>query len=258
MTKAFVIVSVSDRVDELNELMDSIDALPEMAEFARCLLFQDPDGVADKIKERDRYHTLIVKPQLMGCHAARVHLLKRIRFDHYVNLDDDMLLTEHTHYAEPLTMASIKGTGFVLTNWARTRALLDAKVPKMERVFKPQIMVYQGGGMVYGDEVADLMRALPEIPQTFDHAWPLTAYINGFRNYRYQGSLAVHKVCTLGGMRTFMDNTPAAVMMTEFVDIKPTDKDYGPGRSLKIPLDKDVTKFAHARHKHMRIKMGLS
>jgi hypothetical protein len=103
--------------------------------------------------------------------------------------------------------------------------------------------------MVYRDEIADLMRQLPPIKQTFDHAWPLTTYLNGFLNYRYQGSLAVHKVCGRGGMSAFLDENPPALMMQEFVNFKMAKRLRGNGHDVLIPLDADLTPLARETHR---------
>jgi len=249
MKKAFVIISVSDRVEALNGLVESIKAHGQFNDYSLHLMFQDPAGVAGQIQHRERYEDIFVVPEKLGCHGARVELLRRIRADMYVNLDDDMELCEHTDYANPIWKAGQRSTGFVLTNWARTRALMLAKVPRKRHEFIKQALVYQGGGMVYRDEVADLMRKLPAIKQTFDHAWPLTAYINGFTNYRYMGSLAVHKVMGKGGMSAFMDENPVQLMMREYVNFKPTKRQRGNGHDVCIPLDADLTPLAHEAHR---------
>ena len=160
MTTTFVLISVSDRVDALNELLDSIRFRPAFKHYHVSLLFQDPDGVADRIRHRDKIANFFIVPEKLGCHGARVELLRRIRYDSYVNLDDDVELTEHTHYQPAIDKAMEPGTGFVLTNWARTRSLLDKKVRSMRHEFIRQALVYQGGGMCYRDEIADLIAYL--------------------------------------------------------------------------------------------------
>ena len=254
MKVSFVIVSVSDRVDQLNNLIQTIINDRRMDQYEACLLFQDPQRVANKIKNVNRLSRVFVVPEKMGCHAARVELLRRIRYDAYINLDDDIELTPYTNYPPAIEKAMEETTGFVLTNWAKTPSLLAAKVPKMKEAFVPQALVYQGGGMCYRDEIADLMRSLPLIKQTFDTAWPLTAYINGFTNYRYQGSLAVHRICGTGGMSAFMSSNPPQTMMEEYVKYRLAKRRSGTGKDLLIPLDCDLTLLARETHKAARIK----
>ena len=243
MIKTFIIVSVSDRVPQLNDLVDSIIA-NGFDDYRIALYLQDPENRAGEIRNRERYSQIIVTPEKEGCHAARVHLLRKVRSDIYINLDDDMLLTQYTHYDLAIAKALERGTGFVLTNWARTEKLMLAKVPKMANKFIPQIMCYQGGGMVYSNKIAELMRALPTEKFRYDDLWSLTAYINGYTNYAFKGSLAIHMVCTKGGMKTWMaDNNPpyACARYINYRQIK--------NGIYAIGMDSDVNEYARALHK---------
>lgn len=248
MKGTFVIISVSERIDALNSLVRSIKAQPQMAGIDLNLLFQDPEDVAGQIEDKRAFRNIFIRPQKMGCHAARVELVRLLKYDFYINLDDDMELVEHTNYSRAIAKAMEPSTGFVLTNWAKTRKLLDAKVPKMRPEFVRQVLVYQGGGMVYAEKIAALMRALPAIGQTFDHAWPLTAYLNGYTNYRDLGSLAIHRVCGVGGMNSYLSANPVQLMMGQFVDFKKAKKIHGNGHDVLIPLDKDLTPLAKETH----------
>lgn len=253
MKTTFVIITVAERVTDLNKLLESIKARPRFDEIEVNILYQGPDETVPYIQHRDRITNLFVYPNRLGCHGARVELLKRIKYEAYINLDDDMELTEHTYYKQALAKAAEPSTGFVLTNWARNRKLMNAKIPKMQDKFVKQALVYQGGGMAYTNEVADLMRALPPVPLTFDTIWPLTAYINGFTNYRFLGSLAVHHVCTRGGMNTFMQNNPPQTIMEEYVTYRKAKRINGTGMDLLIPMDSDLTPKAKEAHIKARI-----
>lgn len=257
MNKTFVIISISSRVQELNELVNSIIALEKFNDFDINLLFQDDLNNTSKITNKHRYKNIFIKDELLGCHGARVILLREMpKYDIYVNLDDDMLLTEYTNYEKAIEKALEKGTGFVLTNWARTEKLMLAKVPKMKDVFRKQVLVYQGGGMVYGEKIATLMRSLTPMKVTFDTEWSLTSYINGYSNYRFQGSLAIHKVCGKGGMSEFMRTHPALTNLDEYVTYRKARKTNGSGKDLLIPLDSDLKPLAHLIHNYKKSKLN--
>ncbi len=243
MTKMFIIVSVSDRIPQLNDLVDSIIA-QGFDDYKVALYLQDYQGRVSELRNTHRYSHIFVVPEKEGCHAARVNLLRRVKADVYINLDDDMLLTEYTKYDGAIRKALERGTGFVLTNWARTRKLLEAKVPKMREAFIPQIMCYQGGGMVYSDKIADLMRALPAGKFRYDDLWPITAYINGYTNYAYKGSLAIHMICTKGGMRTFMAENNPPYACAKYINYRKLKDGV-----FAIGLDSDVNNYAKALHK---------
>jgi hypothetical protein len=208
------------------------------------------------IENKDRYSNIIVKKELLGCHGARVHLLREAdKYDIYINLDDDMLLTEYTSYNASINKALEKETGFVLTNWAKTESLMLRKVPKMKNKFVKQALVYQGGGMVYSEKIAQVMRRLKPIKSTFDTEWSLTSYLLGYTNYRYLGSLAIHMVCGVGGMSEFMKNNPAVKTLEPYVNYRRSKKQNGSGKDLLIPLDSDLTQLAKDTHKQNRFKL---
>lgn len=247
MRKTFVIISVSDRVNELNALMESIIALPQFDSYDACLHYQDYLGNAGEIKHKERYKHIIITPQKMGCNGARVYLLQRISncgYDVYINLDDDMLLVPQTNYDKAIQKALCADVGFVLTNWARSEKLLKEKIPKMQERYIPQTMVYQGGGMIYSEKIAELIRQLPVEKTMFDDVWPITAYVNGYTNYRYLGSLALHFVCRSGGMRLFMQEECPKLACPEYINYR---KGKRPNEWL-IPMDSDISEFAHFLH----------
>ena len=243
MRITFVIVSVSDRVEQLNSLIESIMRFPKFDDYDICLCYQDYTGNADKIKYKDRYAHIFIKPEKMGCNGARVYLLQQIEYDVYINLDDDMELIEQTNYDKAIVKAMMPTTGFVLTNWARSRSMLDKKIQNMSDTFIPQTMVYQGGGMVYTEKVAKLIRKLPVEKTMFDDIWCITTYVNGYTNYRYQGSLALHFVCSKGGMRAFMKEEDPKLACPEYINYRHGAKEW------LIPIDSDINDLARALHK---------
>ena len=247
MRKALVIISVSSRVEALNELLGTIEQYAP--DWDVCLLFQDNAGNRAKIDMRRITHVFF-EDKMLGCNRARIRLLKAIKpfgYDIYCNLDDDILLTEHTHYEPAITKCLERGTGFVLTNWARTEALMLAKVPAMRDVFVKQALIYQGGGMLYNDIVADIVRALPEDDTVFDEGWPLSAYLAGYTNYRYLGSLAIYKICTSGGMREYFAQSDLSKLKTSFPQyIRYEKSDRGCG--WLIPMDANLTSMAKKTH----------
>ena len=256
MKKTFVIISISDRVKELNDLINSIKQFRKFDDYDINLLFQDNKDNLHLIENKDRYSNIIVKKELLGCHGARVILLRHIvDYDIYINLDDDMLLTEFTSYKESIKKSLEKQTGFVLTNWAKTESLMLKKVPKMKDKFVSQALVYQGGGMVYSEKIAQVMRKLKPIKSTFDTEWSLTSYLLGYTNYRYLGSLAIHMVCGVGGMNEFMKNNPAVKTLEPYVNYRKAKKQNGTGMDLLIPLDSDLTQLAKDTHKQNRFKI---
>lgn len=250
MKKAFVIVTVADRVDRLNLLFGSMmEFLPDFSDWDICVFFQGDKKQAEKLNTRS-ITKFYYYPELLGCNAARIALLKQNEmrdYDIYCNLDDDILLTKYTNYAPAIEKCLKHDTGFVLTNWGRTANIVDQKAPKMKDEFVKQALIYQGGGMLYSNKIANIVRTLPTEKTVFDEGWPLVAYLNGYTNYRYLGSLSVHEICTKGGMNGFYKNTDYSKLKLSFGDY--IDYKMGKDGRWKIPMDKDLTQKAKLTHK---------
>lgn len=244
MKITFVIVSVSDRVEQLNNLLESIIRQKKFDGYDINLMYQDYLGNAEKIKYKERYSNIIVVPEKLGCNGARILLLKNISYDVYINLDDDMELVAETNYDRAIEKSLENSTGFVLTNWARSRNILANKIPKMQDKFVKQVMIYQGGGMVYADKIANLIRELPVEKTMFDDIWCITSYINGYTNYRYLGSLALHFICSKGGMRLFMREENPRLNCWQYINYRKGKKE----NEWLIPDDSDINNYAKKLH----------
>lgn len=247
MKKTFVIVSVSDRIEQLNSLILGIRKNKRFDDFDICLLYQDYLN-NEYLLRKDLITTLIIHPNRLGCNCARIMLLRKIRYDVYCNLDDDMTLMPFTDYSKPIKkLLEDRSSGFILTNWARTESLYEKKVNQIADKFVKQCFIYQGGGMLYRDDVADLIRQLPLTETVFDEGWALTAYLKGYENYRYLGSVAIHSICTKGGMAQWykdIDYTKLALLFDKYINYRKA-KD---GVRYHIPIDSDLKLEAKAEH----------
>lgn len=250
VSKTFIVISVSDRVNELNNLIESIKRQPKFDEYDINLIYQDYLGNREKIKYKERYRNIYYYEKKLGCHGARVQLLKDLfengySYDVYINLDDDMELVEQTNYDSAINKCLEKNVGFVLTNWAKSEKILENKIPNMCEKFIKQTMVYQGGGMVYSTKIALLMKELPVCHAEFDDIWCMTSYINGYDNYRYLGSLAIHRVCHSGGMRSYMREKIRPLLCKEYINYRIGKN----GIEVLIPNDSDINEHAKELHK---------
>lgn len=251
MKKTFVIVSVSDRVDQLNKLMEGIRNDKRFDDFDICLLYQDYLN-NENLLRKDLVTQYYSYPERLGCNCARIMLLRKIKYDIYCNLDDDMMLMPCTNYEKPIKkLLEDKSSGFILTNWARTETLYNKKASAMVDRFVKQCFIYQGGGMLYRDDVADLIRELPLKETVFDEGWALTAFLNGYENYRYLGSVAIHSICTRGGMAQWykdIDYSKLSLLYDKYISYRKA-KD---GVRYHIPIDSDLKLEAKAEHNKNR------
>lgn len=251
-----VMVTVSERVESLNNFLQSL----QRHEPGRDIFIhmQGEDRTAEVVVPEGVRATFLYTEERLGCHAARVVALRALKgkgYTHYINVDDDVQLLPDTNWEPALEKSSEPGVGFVLTNWVRSPALLARARERVREEFIPAVFVYQGGGMAYGEEVADLMRDLPVVHARYDDIWPLTAYLHGFRNYRYRGSLALHRILGTGGMSTYMSETPRPLLCWDWVNYRHLPKGR-PGRDYSIPSDSDLKPEAREEHRKARRARG--
>lgn len=254
-----IMVTVSERVPMLNNFLRSL--VEHEPGRPIHIHLQDYLDVADRIEiPKGLDFTMQVTKTPVGCHAARVMALRwladaGVYATHYVNVDDDVTLTPTTHWQPAIDKTDEPGVGFVLTNWVRHPNLYEANVPKMKDEFLKQVFVYNGGGMAYTETVADLMRDLDPVPARYDDIWPLTAYLNGFQNYRYRGSLSIHQIMVKGGMKRYMDAEPRPLLCERWVNYR-RQGSAAIGREVAIPMDSDLKEHAKALHWETRREKG--
>lgn len=244
---AFIIISVSDRVNALNKLIETIIAFDKFKDFDIWLMFQDYANTIKDIKYHYRYKKILVSKTKLGCLGARLELLKQMPLDEYdifINMDDDMELTPYTNYDNAIKKALEPETGFVLTNWAKSEGWMLKKIPNIKNKFIPQIMVYQGGGMVYSRKIAKLMTEIPSTHAYYDDIIPITSYINGYMNYRDLSSLTIHRIAGKGGMRSYMTEQERPLVCGKYINYR-----YNSKGKPRIPLDSDVNEYAKQLHK---------
>ncbi|MDR2170574.1 MAG: hypothetical protein LBP59_10565 [Planctomycetaceae bacterium] len=253
MRKCFIIISVSDRFEYLNALLNQIRE-SQYKDWSIALLYQDYLNNVDQVR-KDLVDEFFVEPIRLGCNKARIMLLQKVKsYDVYCNLDDDIELTQWTRF-DPVVAMIVQnyGVGFVLTNWARTYEQVVQKSANMVHRFDPQILLYQGGGMLYNDTVAELMRKLPLVETVFDEGWSLTSYLQGYTNYRYSGSLSVHHTLSKGGMHDWYKSVninSLGLLYADYLNYRKTVKG-----ETHIPLDADVKPLAKEMHRKARSQM---
>ena len=69
MKKTFVIVSVSDRVEQLNKLMEGIRSDSRFDDFDICLLYQDYLN-NENLLRKDLVTQYYSQPKRLGCNCA--------------------------------------------------------------------------------------------------------------------------------------------------------------------------------------------
>lgn len=255
-TKAFVIPTVPNRIQGLKRLLESIkaevDDTWDILIAAQCYSEAERDDMTRFIDELGLTDRTVFKTseKPLGCFGGR-KLCYQSDYDVYCNLDDDMIILPTQNYNTMAKMVlKYDFVGCVSGNWGRTFELAQKKIPKMKSEFIKQSIVHTAGGMVFGRRVRDLIISMPDNIGYEDSEISAKAYVNGYENYRYLGSLIVHAVVTKGGLKDWRHKHDAVVPHPEIFDYKRAKKDkYATkGNNHHEPISSDLTPFARAMH----------
>ena len=163
--------------------------------------------------------------QRLGPHNAKLKGLDLIldieKDNEFVvcSIDDDMEFVEQTNFEQCLHKVLQNGTGLVSANWANHRNSLKNKKIKDEFVSQP--IVYTGGGLLFSSKIAKIIAAIPEGDYFCDNSeWSLAVYLAGYTNYRYKGSLTIHRICSKGGRRAWVLLSDKKIPNEQFLKIK--------------------------------------
>ena len=104
-------------------------------------------------------------------------------------------------------------------------------------------------------DVADIIKQIHRQQYLFDNPlWSIYSYVNGYDNYRYMGSAAVHEICTKGGRRKWINesNSHKALPPPEWLNVRRGKGKAGGFDEYLICDSSDVTDAAHEMHERMR------
>ena len=246
----FILPSVSDRIEHLNRMIYSIRQSP-YKDWAIAVYYQDNLNNAHLVEKRLLDHFIVV-PERIGVGKARLNLLMEIpRYRYYGHIDDDMYLLPQTNYLPMLDFLDANPhVAHVMSKWARYEKAIPKLVMGMTHAFYKQILMYTGGGQWYRDDVSELYRKPYNIGKKDDETiWTLIAYLAGYENYVYAGSVALHKTLQKGGNRSHQQTQPNSeyVGFPGFIEYQ-----FCRDGSWAIPMDKDVKPNARRIHKEQR------
>lgn len=258
MEKSFIIASTGDRKNGLKTLLISL--IPYILNgwkvYAVCQGYSEAD--LSEIKGFIQRGKVFSYPDLIGAHTAKMIALTNGKSDIWCSLDDDMIATSKTDYNKIADILSKDNRiGFISGNWVRSEKQIDKK-DVVDSLVK-QKLVFTGGGLLFRDDVAEIVRNIPNEQYLFDDClWAMYAYINGYENYRYRGSVAIHQICTKGGRRTWIAKTDGKVRVLppdNLLRVRKGSAQSGYNEYL-ICNDSDLTEEAHRLHK-ARLKTNV-
>lgn len=241
MRKAILIATTVDRKDMFCDLMHSIIAQPQFDEWHVMTIVQgDYDRWLYEIKQQGldtRIDYLIAQKTRIGPHDARLKLLN-VDSDVYAIIDDDFIMLEQTNWAPMVKHALKQDCGFVSGNFIPHASWAHKK--SLENRFIKQPIVYTAGGLIFTRKIAKLIKKIGNAPLWCDNTqWSLTAYLAGYENYRYLGSVCIHRVCRTGGRKGWIDSGTRLVY---------PDPQYIKYEKGKIPKSSGLTEKAKKKH----------
>lgn len=189
----------------------------------------------------------------VGMHNAKlaalrqVHSLSGTRPYVVCSIDDDMEFLPQTNLDPCVEKCQDPSVGFVTAGWVAHPNHLAKRV--VRHAFVKQAIVYTAGGMVFDRKTADLIRQIPEGRYFSDNTqWSLTAYTAGLANYRYLGSMTIHRICQKGGRRSWISSSDVILPDPDLISVREGRPIAGKVEYL-IGRSDDLTDQAHHLHK---------
>lgn len=180
----------------------------------------------------------------------------------FINLDDDMeVIPEHTDYEPAIRRSRVFGVGVVSCGWAKSEALLPKALQGTADPWIKQPIVNMAGGQVYGQHVVREMAKRIEPYQFDDVEAALRAYVAGYENWRFRGSIIFHRIMKPGGLKEAFARVSHSPNEPEFMRMdaaKPVPgRESVPENNRLMPSSINLTPLAHACHKAGRHALGF-
>ncbi len=257
MKKTFLIATVQDRTDGLQKLLLSSQMYRKTWAYvivAQSYTDEDIHWLNTLVHDLGLDANIIYVDHGIGPGSAKYLGLLRFESDIWVSLDDDMeLIPGRTKYNEMAEIISKRpDIAFISGNWAKTLQQAVKKEDSDKLVKQP--IVYTGGGLMFRGEIAKLLlEQMPDKPWLFDDiTWSMYGYINGYDNYRYLGSVAIHKVCTVGGRKSWVEQKKRTLPDQSLIRVRPafnSKAQLAVDNCYCICLSSDLTDKAKELHK---------
>jgi len=194
-------------------------------------------------------------PERLGMFNARQEGIKHILAESeeeiaIVTVDDDMILLPQTNYENLIKFVKDPSIGLVSANWISHENFLNKR--KLQEKLVKQAIVYTGGGMAFGRAVAELIAKLPQGQYFSDNSEiAVKVYVAGYENYRYLGSLTMHKACRKGGRKKWVNEgeqkqLPDPKLLT--IRLGKAGENAPNDNKLLIADSSDLTELAHKLH----------
>jgi Glycosyl transferase family 2 len=252
----FLIATVADRMPMLRRALETLAA--HVPGWQLVLVTQ---GLSDAdIAEVEALAPGVVlrrHTERLGMHNARLDGLRCIEElaggAPYVvcSADDDEEFLPETNLDPCVAKAWERGVGLVSSGWIPSEG--HRRIRPVVDVFVKQNIVYTGGGLVFSSPVARILRAIPEGRYFSDNMeWALAVYLAGYDNFRYRGSLAIHRACSTGGRKAWVTAEERQVSDPRYITTRPGAASNRRKSNHLIGTSADLTPAAHELHRRNR------
>lgn len=251
MTKTFIIGTVDNRIAGLLNMLISAKRYIGPWEIVIVAQHYTPEQIASVTgqcrklfgDEGMRHIHFEFMPDYMGCFGSKMYGLKLYDSDIYLSMDDDMLILPQTDYDRMAELyVQNPDIGLMSGIYVRKREFIG-KATVADKI-KRQPLTGTNGGLMFGREIRNLLvEKLYGRDFLFDDlAWALTAYVHGYIQAVYSGSLIVHLVGMPGGFREWAKGDPRELPDASLIEIK--RKKNGNENAIMFMGSEDLTEKA--------------
>lgn len=256
MIKLCIVPTV--RPELMFRFMDALQRCEQLRDWGVVAITQEwSNADAGRLMTYPALHGRIAEGRKQPVYPLRQEAMRYYPADVYVNCDDDMIpLPGLTHWDVMAgKLMREQDIGVISGNWARSHAMLKHRTPVDEYVFQP--ITNMAGGQMYRKDVADWLYSnslLPVAPYMFDDICAsLGAYLGGWKNARYRGSVLIHNILSPGGLKVqFNEDRTLTHPAPSLLTVRPAKVVYDAPNNWYMPVISDVRQEAHVIHKRNR------
>lgn len=194
MRFCFILASITGREKLLNAFIEAAKS----SKYKDCdfyLYFQNTTGEEPGF-DAGFFRGIIWSSERDGCCLPRMRLLEAYPdYDFWIIVDDDVEFCGGEDYEAIMRFLNKNPTaGICIGDYGNNRKNYESRLKKAKRVFEVKNIAFVEGGQVISRKIRKLL--LEQVPMdklTYD-AYNITAYVNGYTNYKYYGSVCLHKL----------------------------------------------------------------
>ena len=207
-----------------------------------------------RLREDPLVEKVIEVEHRQAVYPHRVSAMVDNEADLYAICDDDIEFLDLTDWTRiERKLLNDPNSGLISGGWMRadTPAFRKRHAPTETWIRQP--LVFSGGGMLLRRDAVLAAYSNPHVPikpYLFDNpALAVAVYTAGFTNWRYRGTVAVHRSMGKGGIKTLYATQELSKVPRELIEMRPCKPGYPTDNNWHIPESGDLTPYAHELHR---------